>query len=140
MGKRRAKLRPVYSAEAKKTRGRVWLRDLSDAYLTCHAQGHQYPRLRTLTGAEKGLVASSLGRGAWQLEFSCPSCGGSRLMTTSQGGILNLPVIYRYMMPKGYAAPPGAGLGRRDYMQESWRRFYHDNFESLDRIDKKGSA
>jgi hypothetical protein len=137
---RRTKLKSVLSPEAKLTRGRVWLRDLSDEFLTCHAQGHQFPRLRSLTGAERGLRATSLGKGAWQLEFFCPSCKGARTMTTNPGGILDLPVIYHYDMPNGYAAPPGAKLTRRDYMQESWRRFYHDNFEQLDKVSKRKSS
>jgi hypothetical protein len=130
---RRHTIKSTLTTEAMLTRGRVWLRELRPEFLTCHAQGHQFPRLHSLEG-NKGLRAHGLGRGAWQLEFTCPMCGGSRVMTTSPGGILNLPVLYHYDMPDGYAAPRGAQLTRRDYMQELWRRFYHENFSELDAI------
>lgn len=108
--------------------GRRWLREAaSDAVITCHGQGHLFPRLRADNKSLPGVVPVRQHDGGWQLRQPCPSgCGVVRTITTLPGGIIDRSCDYDYEYPAdgpdGYHPPKGANLRPRDYLEETSRR------------------
>lgn len=97
------------------------LHNLSDEFLSCKGDRHDFPKLRVGPLAD-GVTAKHIKNGVYQLIYTCPDCGTKRTKTTLRGGVLDPGATYAYDHPKGYLAPKGAGLTRGDYTAELGRR------------------
>ncbi len=99
------------------------LNGLDDDWLSCKGDRHDFPKLR-IGPLPEGIEAKHVKNGVYQLTYTCPDCGTTRTRTTLKGGVLTSgrSVKYDYRHPKGYLAPPGAGLTKGDYVAELGRR------------------
>lgn len=103
------------------TSGADHLNALSDEFVSCKGDRHDFPKLR-VGPLPKGVTAKPIRQGQYQLTYICPDCGTERTKTTLKGGILNSSAVYSYKHPDGYLAPAGAGLTKADYAAELGRR------------------
>jgi hypothetical protein len=103
------------------TSGDDHLNALSDEFVSCKGDRHDFPKLR-VGPLPKGVAATPIRQGQYQLTYTCPDCGTERTKTTLKGGILNSSAVYSYKHPVGYLAPKGAGLVKADYARELGRR------------------
>lgn len=106
--------------------GQNHLASLDDGAASCKGERHDFPKLRPGRRWPKNLTSRRIAEGVYQLTYSCPDCGTERRRTTLKGGILSSGVAYNYKYPRGYLAPPGAGLTKADYVRELGNRVASD--------------
>lgn len=94
--------------------GEDHLNALSDDWLSCKGDRHDFPKLR-VGPLPPGVTATPQREGVYQLVYTCPDCGTVRTRTTLKGGIIDTGIQYAYKHPHGYLAPAGAGLTKADY-------------------------
>lgn len=100
-----------------------YLNHTDDTILGCRGQGHSWPKLHK-TG--KGIRIVREREGGYQIVSICSDCGMERTLTTLPNGIIEHPAKYQYRQPKGYKAPKGSNVSRRDCLDELWRRVLED--------------
>jgi hypothetical protein len=112
--------------------GQEWLYSTRDEIMACRGQGHHWPKIIKINGSKlpRGVTVRPFEpqQGVIEISERClDGCGKERRMITRPEGELELPARWTYNNPPGYAAPKGAGVTRRQCLEESWRR----NLEEL---------
>ncbi len=124
-----------------------WLEKYPDRFLACR-QGHAFPKpvpdrrkpgsLRLpRTKMEPWHDPDGILVGCVYIEQSCGNCGRKRWKITGpRGSYYADSTKWHYEDPRGYATPPGLGLGYGDYAELYWGRILEGDQYTIQAVEE----